>query len=416
MPRKLHDWLTSYLEYTAETEPPLSFHTWSGVFVLASTLQRRVYMNWEGTIYPNHYIILVGPSGATRKGVAVERAIWMLRRSGVVLANSDSVTKEALVQDLKDSITSFVDSTTKRMRFQCAMCLISEELAVFLGQKDIAMLAWLTKWYNSDARWTYRTKNYNTDVVENLCFSMLGGTAADWMESMLPHEAMGGGFTARCIFVVEDRKRQITPDPRPSHETLELRGVLLEDLKDIRKRMSGHMEFAPDALEAYKIWYQQQEEATLAGRPVISDPRFMAYLSRRQVHCIKLAMVLSASRDNKLLVTMADFDRATALLEATEKKMPRAFGGYGRAKFSTATNTVLELLMERKTINRSTILQQHRFDIDAWTLEQVERVLQQMGVIKIKKLTETGDVIYTFRPERADALVGATFEPPSDVA
>src|SRR5574337_2223176 len=73
MPRELEDWLDSYLEYTDNSESPLSYHKWCGLSVIAGALQRHVYLRWGigQVIYPNVYVVLVGQSGRTRKGVAL---------------------------------------------------------------------------------------------------------------------------------------------------------------------------------------------------------------------------------------------------------------------------------------------------------------------------------------------------------
>ncbi|KKL16209.1 hypothetical protein LCGC14_2497870, partial [marine sediment metagenome] len=70
--RRLNDWVSGYIEYSQETESPLSYHVWTGISLLAAALQRRVYIRWGYEIlYPNMYIVLVGPSGKCRKGSAM---------------------------------------------------------------------------------------------------------------------------------------------------------------------------------------------------------------------------------------------------------------------------------------------------------------------------------------------------------
>jgi hypothetical protein len=73
MARELKDWLESYLDYTENSESPISYHTWCGLSVIAGALQRKVYLRWGlgRVIYPNVYAVLVGASGRTRKGVAI---------------------------------------------------------------------------------------------------------------------------------------------------------------------------------------------------------------------------------------------------------------------------------------------------------------------------------------------------------
>ena len=69
--RRLEDWLTSYLEYTSEQESPQLFHLWVGMNVIASTLERRVWVD-RGyyRLYPNLYVCLVGARARVRRTTA----------------------------------------------------------------------------------------------------------------------------------------------------------------------------------------------------------------------------------------------------------------------------------------------------------------------------------------------------------
>ena len=84
MKRMLSDWLAGYIEYTKNTEPPLSYHIWVGISTIAAALERKVYMKWgHSDIYPNQYIVLIGPSGQSRKGEAVNLARNFIDHIGV---------------------------------------------------------------------------------------------------------------------------------------------------------------------------------------------------------------------------------------------------------------------------------------------------------------------------------------------
>ena len=72
MSRESKDWINTYLAYTDNTEPPHLYKEWVAVSVIASALQRKVFLEWGPmTFYPNMYIILCGPSGKARKSTAM---------------------------------------------------------------------------------------------------------------------------------------------------------------------------------------------------------------------------------------------------------------------------------------------------------------------------------------------------------
>ena len=136
MSRELTNWLDSYLEYTENSESPISYHTWAGLSVVAGALQRRVYLKWGlgQVIYPNLYIVLIGPSGRTRKGVALGIAKDFLKQvPGVAVVPESSSGRQAMILAMKRAAKNFQDPTDGIIKFHCSVTAFSEELSVFLG-------------------------------------------------------------------------------------------------------------------------------------------------------------------------------------------------------------------------------------------------------------------------------------------
>jgi len=402
MPRLLDDWLEAYLKFAENTEPPTSYHMWVGISVIASALQRKTHMIWgHSKIYPNQYIILVGPSGTARKGDAINIGRPMMEHVNLKIA-SQRITPEALIAAMSESITSFTDSN-KDLIFQAPISIIAGELSVFIGQKNLKLLADLTDLYDSHKSWEYETKHgYQTnkgiktkDTISGVCVNILGGTAPDWIPTILPQEAIGGGWTSRVIFVVEEGKGQIISNPNLIPPDEVLRKKLEKDLEQIHL-IIGEYEFTKDALDSYIAWYEKQERNLKAGTFHIQDGRFGGYIARRATHVKKISMCLSASRSNEVNINLKDFERAKELLERTEKKMSKAFKGMGKSQIAEMTDKVLTVIMARKKIKRSEVLRYLYGDIDIWTLEQVERVLAGMKVIEIRVLNEESDALYTY--------------------
>ena len=392
--RKLEDWLAGYLDYTKNTEPPLAFHIWVAISTISAALERRCYMRWgHSQIFPNQYIVLIGPSGQSRKGEAINLARPFIDHIGIV-TGSQSIIREALIKKLKESTAPF-QSASGDTKFQSALTIISEELTVFLGQKDTRLLGDMTDWYDSRDEWTYETKHQGVDRVTGVCVNLLGATAPDWLPSILPNEAVGGGWTSRVIFVVESYKGKVVSNPNLFSIDTELKKDLEHDLEQIHL-LRGRFEFSDEALAAYVSWYEAQERGIKKGIYPVPDPKFSGYVSRRATHIKKVAMALSASRGDDLIITLEDFRRAQMVLETAEKKMTRAFTGLGRAKFSDLTDAVLQYIRRRRKVRRSTLLQETYRDIDMWTLEQIERVLEQMKMIKLIVLNDDRDVEYVY--------------------
>lgn len=390
--RFLNDWLSGYLEYTKGSEPPISYHTWTGISIIAGALQRKCFLQWGfETIYPNMYIIIVGPSGKARKGVALGIGKDMLNTTGIQLT-SEAITREALIRTMKGAITNFQDDKGL-VKFHCSVTCISEELSVFLGQSNIAFLSNLTDWYDSKDKWTYETKGSGTDQLQGLCFNLLGATAPDWLQSMLPQEAVGGGFTSRVIFVVEERKGKTVSKHVLSQHELDLKSALEADLERI-SQLSGEFHFDDEGEKCYVDWYEEQDRLMAAGHLPVADERFSGYCERRSTHIRKLCMALSASRSNDLTIRKVDFDRAIKILKSAESKMYKTFGGLGTAAYGQITERVLQFIKHQKTVTRSILMTKFRRDMDGGTLKIVEDVMSMMHVVKLTHNLQGGEVLY----------------------
>lgn len=396
MTRILSDWLDKYLEYTESSESPTSYHTWCGLSVIAGALQRKVRLHWglKRVIYPNLYVVLIGASGRTRKGAAIGVAKDMLRKvPGITITPESSTGQQAMTTVMKRANKNFQDPSDGKIKFHCSVTAFSEELSVFLGQSDIRYLASLTDWYDSNDEWEYESIGRGKDSLQGICLNLMGGTAPDWIQSMIPHEAVGGGFTSRIIFVVEEKKRRIVPEYFPTPEEIKLGEDLQEDLERIAQ-LTGEITFTDDAKELYKLWYIAQDTDLSAGKPAIPDPRFSGYCERRATHLQKLMIICSASRGDDLKISKEDFFRAKHLLEEAELNMGKTFGGLGKSRTSEESNVVINYIKQMGITTRSLLLQKFFRDIDANSLAQVEALMMQMGVVKIKLMPGNGDKQY----------------------
>lgn len=394
MARELTDWLTGYLEYTQNSESPRSFHVWCGLSLLAAALQRKVYLSWGfEKIYPNLYIVLVGPSGS-RKGLALGIAKNLLVNiPGISVAPESSSGREAMVLAMKRANGNFTDQHDGKIKFHCSLTAFSEEMSVFLGQKDIKYLSNLTDWYDSKDDWRYETVGRGLDTLQGLCFNLAAATAPDWMQSMLPQEAIGGGFTARIIFIVEERKGKTVAKHQLTAEESALEGKLARDLERINQ-LTGPATFTPAGEKAYTEWYEVESEKSQRGEYAIPDDRFSAYCERRQTHVRKLLLGLSASRGDSLLLDKIDFDHALMILRAAEGKMHKAFGGLGKGRNADATEQVREFIRVQGVATRSSLMAKFYRDLDAPTLKVVEESLVQAGMLQVELLVGKNDKLY----------------------
>jgi hypothetical protein len=381
--RRLDDWLTSFIEYSKNSEAPLSYHVWAGISTIAAAMQRKCFMYWHPhSIYPNNYVILVGPSGRSRKSDAITTARYLIEELNVKVIGEDN-TQEALIREMKLSEQFFQDPVTGNQMPHSSVSCFAEEMAVFTGQQNATFLAYLTNWYDSRDIWTRRTKHQGTDKIIGMCFNLLISTAPDWLPGILTRESVGGGFTSRCVFVVEEGKRQTITNPNLHRPSESLRNDLIFDLEMIQM-LVGEYTFDDEALATYEAWYADSDQTILRmGNPL--GPMFDGYWSRRPTHIKKIAMALSASRGDSLVVTLSDFDRALAVLTDAEIKMPKVFSGIGRSKYAEDIDDILSYIKAKGEVNKAELTEAFYRNVDDIALEAITKILSDMKAIEIHK-------------------------------
>lgn len=389
--RECDDWVEEYMRYVEYTEPPLAFHRWTAIGCISAALQRRVNMPWGmERIYPNLYIVLLGPAAQTRKSTALKIGEDLVKQINIPIIGQDN-SPEAIIRAIKLSITNFEDGSN--IRTQSAVCCFASELAVFLGQQRGEFQAFLTDWWDSPDDWKRTTKHQGTDDITGMCFTLIGAMAPDWIPHIFTPESIGGGFTSRIIFVPEHRKARTIVNPNKTPPPAGSRDVLIADLARIN-RMVGEFHFTKEAEAFYENWYASDDAELQDGIYAVPDRAFHTYCGRRSVILRKVAMCVSAGRGNSLEISISDIKTALGMLQDIEKRLPGTFAAVGRSSNSAAMAAVSKMIMTRKEVLRSSLLGELYQDITASELDEVEKTLEAMQRISVTRLTESGDTRY----------------------
>lgn len=383
-----HDWIQSYLELTENTEPPLLYREWIACSTIASVLQRKYRLTWGTlTFYPNMFVVLVGPPGRCKKGVAMGMAHSMLRDIGI-RTTAEAVTREALIRDLSESASTIEDPTTGRQLVHSSLTIFSKELAVFLGYDNKSLMSDLTDWYDCDDKWTYRTKGSGTDEIVGVWVNLIGATTPDLVQTQLPQDAVGGGLASRIIFVFEEQKGKSVAAPFLSEEQEQLREDLKEDLERLYG-LAGEVKYTEGFIEEYVKWYNNDGVRSDFTRGPLSY-----YNERRANHVMRLCVVLSASQQETAL-TPQILHRAINLLKRTEVKMPQTFGGYGSGEKSGTLHKIMEIVAKKGETTREHILEELQFELDdTKQLDGLLGVMKAMGFCRVKHTEKDTYLVY----------------------
>lgn len=380
MERRLPDWIDGYLKYMENEEPPEQWKLWAAISTVAACLQRKCYVvRGKEVIYPNMYIIIIGPSGL-RKGVAMAPALALLRSLGIPLA-AECVTREALIRSMVRATRAYMGPDGVPIA-HASMTVYSPEFAVFIGGGNPQLLSDLTDWFDCRDPWVYETKSQGIDEIRGTFVNLIGATTPELLQSILPRDAIGGGLTSRMIFVYGSKKSRLVHWGVHDEGEKKLREDLEVDLEAILS-MTGEFRVTQDFLDAYIEWYDESEKA-----PAVTDPNFRAYNSRRATHLVKLCMIVNASRSDNMVIGVEDFNRALGYLKHAERLMPYVYSGYGKSDVADVMKAVMREILVAGTdgVTRSQLLKMFWRDVSTTQLDDILRSLKQMKWIDVKDL------------------------------
>jgi hypothetical protein len=387
--RLLPDWITAYMAYTAESRSPDEYHLWTALSTIAGAIRRKAYFNMEYfLLYPNLYVVLVGPAGRCKKSTAMRIGRKMLVQVPGVFFSTDSVTRERLIQDLSQS---FADGHS-------SMTAYSSEFASLLTSSGMDMVTFLTDIYDCpDPDWSHKTKTGGTNKIKAPYLNLEGATTPDWIARSLPLDTVGIGLTARIIFVYQDTPRVRKPFPKLSPEQRELEKILVTDLTAI-SLITGQYLFDPGAEAWYEAWDLEDQARARDG-----DPRLTGYFERKGMHLIKVAMLVAASQRDETILTVGDFQRALELLGHIEPAMARTFAAVGKNPLTLDIEQILAAILVQPGVEYGELLGRFRYSVRKDEFDEVLTTLTYMKLVRTEQ-TKEGPKYYPTGKATGDTL------------
>lgn len=303
------------------------------------------YFKWT----PCFYIIIVAPPGVVSKSTTAAIAMDLLRKIPGVKFGPQMVTWPALVKAFSDSREEF--EWNQEFHPQCALTLESSEFGNLINPADREMIDLLvTLWDSKQGGFNKVTKMSGSDEVVNPWINMIACTTPAWIEGNFPEYVIGGGFTSRCLFVYAEHKEKLVAYPSTviPAEMLEVQAALVQDLEHIANNVVGPFSLSPEAIIWGEEWYRTHYEKP---PETLTDDRFAGYLARKQTHMHKVAMVLSASRSDKRVISTEDLYTSAQMLGQLEKDMPKVFARIGRSEQSIQAERFINHIHQKGEMN-----------------------------------------------------------------
>ena len=380
--RELSNWIDSYMLYMENTESARIFHKWTSLSVIAACLRKKVFLGiGRINIYPNMYVIFVGPPGEPRKSQAISFGIKFLSEISDVVMSADAITPQALVEDLERCAID--EQMPDGSIFQHAsLTITSKEFESFIGSKkdNTTMITYLTDLFDAqEIPWKYRTKHAGNNVIPSVFLNLLAATTPESIASSLPSSAIGTGLTSRIIFAWADKKYKKVCYPEETPEETILKEKLLKDLYLI-SRIVGEFTFSSNCKKKFEDWYNNYDSNSRTR--LCKDPAFTGWYARKPLYILKLAIIYSAATSNNMVVEWNHISSAITTIEETELLMPNVFKAVGRSTIAADVDLVVEIVKARKWITEKQLLSLVWRDIDSNKLDNVLNTGIRSGKIR----------------------------------
>lgn len=383
------NWIETYLRYADAQQGPKAFQLWTAISVIASALGRSVYLDRVYfRTYPNLYIGIIGPTGITKTTTA-DIGMRLLE-----LANSPTPFTEIMREKLTSWYLYEWFKEMTNLKGRCIATIYAPEMKNFLGDLNKSeMVTLLTSFYGCPDNPTYRTKSNKVYKFANLCINLLACSTPEWLTTGTTVDEIAGGFTGRFVYVYADEDEKSIPFPEDmvDPDFQRIRDMLVDDLRTIAQ-LQGKFIITDQAKGEYIVWYNQRKAEW-------NDERMRGYFSRKAETVLKLCMILSAARDDSLIIDEHVLNLAWKILDSVQTTMTGAFSGVVDDPAMRYRDTILRAIKLNPgyCAYRSDLLRLHWSRIDATALDRIINSLLQAAIITSTPCTHRSrqDVKYT---------------------
>lgn len=291
--------------------------------------------------YPNLYILLVAPPGVIQKSSTADLGLVHLLKNVPGINFGPSTLTWQSLYDAFAEVGEEIELGPQQVITQHALVINSSEFGITLNPKDTEMIDQLVHiWDNREM--FKRTRKDGVLIIPTPCLNMIACTTPAWIAENMPRYLIGGGLTSRMIFVYgEEKARYIAyPFKHMPLDYAERQGRLVRDLERI-SQLKGEFSLTPEAIQWGTDWYEHFHKVESKKL----DPTLIGgYIARKQTLVHKVAMILSASQGDSMLITLPDLQRAEAVISELEKNMPLVYSKIGMSRESNAGEQVIAFL------------------------------------------------------------------------
>lgn len=394
---KNRTWIDDVLDATKLSESPRSFIFWASMFCLGASTKRQISIQMGDLfkIYPNLYVLLVAESGLGKQ--------FPIDMSKALLSVVDKVKGIRMVTGGQNSVQGILKSLGKAVNRANGVMIRNAEAAFISGEfanflvKDPMAFSTIMELYDTGAHDEYDKILTNESFhLKNVFVSWLAASNMDLFQHKVDDHELKGGFLGRMLSIKEDDIENLnsltTPLPPIDYEKLAGRLIEVSNLK-------GEFNWGPGAAKRYDDWYY----------PFYGDKNRLRdkarFSNRLRGHVIKVAMCLSLSYKDDLLLLVEDIEAAIRLCEPLLENVMVMTEDMGQSKYKGLNAIITHTLIHAKghKILRSKLLAMNRGEWNLKEFNDTVALLESSNIVEID--SNNGQVFIQLTDEAKGQLV-----------
>lgn len=380
-------WLRTFMRGCENVETSESYDFWTGMWLLSNVLGRRMtVLRPHAPVYLNLYVVLCAESGITRKTSAVRHAVDLLSAYTDRYQPGLSIVTGGTTPEGLDGILASQSNIYKHAHAAVA----STELVTLLGKEryNASLPGRLTDLYDCPSMYTRQSVGSGRVDIREVYVTLLGASTPSWLVRAVNPDVVEGGFTSRCLFVIEDRPKRLIAWPEANSvtpDTLLTRLAHVRDQRDHILARVGGINLSPTAKQEFTEWYER--------RKLANDPYGSSFQAREDHHVLRIAGLLCAS-DDSWEIDVHHIQHAIQLVAYLRSLGASLFGtGVASSKTYAIVDRVRGALVEAGT---SGLSQSHLSSIcrklgSGADVREVLRVMHEMNLVQ-KFVIQDGSV------------------------
>lgn len=396
------NFIEAFIEFCGESECPRAYLEWTAYSLLAACCGNRIYLpyrigNQPIKIYPNLYVMLLGPSG-NYKSFAISRVQTILASvdyskrlnlySGHVTASGMYDAMQTLKR-VRNKDTQTVETTT--LEWLSQFYLLNDELANDVGSVEYAdlFIRALTKLYHLGP-FDDRTRTSGHIHLENYSLNWLAGTTIEWLIMAITRHTLLSGFFGRTVTVhCNYEPRWIYPYDAKKPADWDILFQYLAARCDELLDTKGPIKLTAEAIRVDRSWYMSRE------KPTGNDPTMQA--SQRQ-HDLGLKMgLLDALARHRDYIDDEMLARAQDLTKQVVQWQREVLPSIQKGTHGAPSDRILQFILAKGRISHTALFKYayDKFGMRAFELESLIRTWLDAGHLsEVPQMRSKGGAIY----------------------